>query len=350
MQQEKYVNEIRKFAENFYKYIDFSLAKLIEHILSYTYLPTKSEIARDLGIPPYTLSRKLSFLKYKGFLFGLHIDHYLLGLQKLVIISKDFINLDDVPKKFLGFYAPILLPFRGTLLMYYVPVTLDINEILSKIPNVGNYDVLQESIYSKPKLTIHFNFVRRDLEVNWDHLLEVVKGGDYFRDIASIYRGHLIKERPKFDLLDLIIIKELEKDPFKPLKDVADESKVNYPRILRHFNVHVSKVVRGFRLRVVPLPPEHSLYVAVRVVDDFSTLVRLANALSELIFTAGVHLSYSNVMYAFLVSDMRNFNELLKFLSSVTRSYEIYLLDRSRRVAFTVPYPEYSKYLRSWVA
>jgi len=353
------VDEIEKLAKNFYKYLDFATAKLIEHILSYDYLPLKTEIARDLDIPSYTLSRKLNYLKRLGVAFGVNIDFSAIGLRRLVVIVRSHIERDVVERedkfgKFLNFYAPILLPFQGTLLIYYIPASIDIYKIVSKlasivkdIKDISNYDIIIKSIYSRAKFTYHFDFIRKEFKVNWDRLYRlssestpVVKDIDELRTEDYKYS--------KFDLLDLLIIDQLEVDPFKHIASISKELDISYAKVLRHLKQHVSRVVKGFRLRLIPLPIGSSLYVCIRVEGSYNLLYKLANTLSELVFIAGIHLSPQNVMYVLAVITPDVLSSLTRFLSGFGVDYDVYLLDRTRRVAYTLPYTGYSKFLRGW--
>lgn len=344
-----FTEEMKKFADNFYRNLDFSLANLIEHILSYDYLPMKSDIARDLGIPSYTLSRKLGLLRKLGVAFSINIDFLSIGLNRLVIIVNDYLDLNtvqeyDVIGRFLCFYSPILLPFQGTLVVYYLPNMINVKDVISKFKNLVAFDVVNKSLYSKAKLTQHYDFTSKSFKIDWDRLYKLsYTSNTPYRNIDLSMYGSI-----KFDLLDLLIIKELEKDPFNHAMNISKELGVNYPKVLRHYNTHVSKIVKGFRLRLVPLPPENSLYVFIRVEGDYSLLCRIANALSELIFIAGIHLSFKGVMHIISVLDSETLNRLLKYLRDFKVDFNIYLLDRYRRIFYTIPYTEYSKFLRGW--
>ena len=357
----KIVDEIEELAKNFCRYLDFTTARLVEHILSYNYLPLKTEIAKDLGIPSYTLSRKLNYLKRLGVAFGVNVDFTAIGLRKFIVIVRNHIERDVVERedkfgKFLNFYAPILLPFQGTLLVYYIPASIDIYKILSKltplvrdVKDISNYDIITKSIYSRAKLTYHFDFIRREFRVDWDRLYRISsESTSTIKDTTDElygkdYRGF------RFDLLDLLIIDQLETDPFRQIVSISKELGVSYAKVLRHLKQHVSRVVRGFRLRLIPLPLGSSLYVCIRVEGSYNLLYRLANTLSELVFIAGIHLSPQNVMYILAVVTPDVLSSLTRFLSWFGVNYDVYLLDRTRRVAYTLPYTGYSKFLRGWV-
>lgn len=351
MSEVKNVEELRKYSFNFLKYINYSLAKLIEHILSYSYLPSKTEIAKDLGIPPYELSRRLSILRKLNFMLSINIDICAINLSRLIIISKSSINIEELTPnecgRFLNFYSPIILPFNGTLLIYYMPYGLDVSDFTSRLKNIVSYDVVVETLYSKAKLTEHFDFINKTFKVNWSRLHNLVD--EYLKRVDEVGIRDVRKcSKVKYDSLDLLIIKELEKDPFRPLVEISKELNINYAKILRHYNQHVSKIVKGFKLRAIPLPPEASLYIVLGVKSDSRVLNALAKALTELVHVGAIYLA-SNSMYIFLVCDQVLLNELIKFITNYVSNYDVYLLDRSRRVAFTIPYTEYSKFLRYWV-
>ncbi len=348
--RKNFVDEIKKLSNNFYKYLDFSLASLIEHILSYEHLPMKSEIAKDLGIPSYTLSRKLGFLRKLGVGFSINVDLNAIGLSRLIIILNESLELDEVLKgddvtgRFLAFYAPIILPFQGTMLAYYLPSTISVNDVISKFKNVVSHDISSTSIYSKAKLTQHFDFMDRTYKINWDRLYKLFYGGFTPHKVIDLN----LRRNVRFSFLDLLIIKELEKDPFNQVANISRELGISYSKVLRHYNVCISKIVKGFKLRLIPLPPESSLYTLIRVEGDYGSLCRLANTLSELPFIAGIYISFKGVMYVLAVMDPEILNNLLKYLKDLNVNYNTYLLDRSRRVSFTIPYTEYSKFSKSW--
>jgi hypothetical protein len=54
----------------------------------------------------------------------------------------------------------------------------------------------------------------------------------------------------QFDSIDLLIIKQLQKDANKSLKEIADELKLNYKKLAWHHNTHVvgRSLIRGYRV------------------------------------------------------------------------------------------------------
>ncbi|MDV3243807.1 MAG: winged helix-turn-helix transcriptional regulator [Nitrososphaerales archaeon] len=54
----------------------------------------------------------------------------------------------------------------------------------------------------------------------------------------------------RFDQVDLLIIKELQKDANKSLKEISDELGLNYKKLAWHYNTHVvgKRLLRGYRV------------------------------------------------------------------------------------------------------
>ena len=124
----KKASAVERNIEAFRKYFTPDLARILEIIQSYQGLPTISNLARTLNAHVSSVWYKIKRLRAGGFAFGADVDHYKLGLVKLLVFLDRMISTNDIPSTFLRYYAPIVP--RGLLLTYYLPLTYEIEDIL----------------------------------------------------------------------------------------------------------------------------------------------------------------------------------------------------------------------------
>ncbi|RLE83630.1 MAG: hypothetical protein DRJ41_04565 [Thermoprotei archaeon] len=335
-------SSVEENIQAFRKYFTQDLAKILEIMQSYQGLLTISDLARILGLQVSSVWYKIKRLRAGGFAFGADIDHYKLGLIKLLVFLDRIISINDIPSAFLRYYAPIVP--KGLFLIYYLPLNYDIDDILKLLPKtfLEQYWVIEETYYSRPKYTLYYDFNKRTIVFNW--LL-----------MEKRYReklGKVIFSKPeaptRIDLIDLLIAKELEKNPFISLRDIQVKIKMHginlkYSRILRHFKNHLlgRGVIRGIRLRLVPLPSEYNTLFIAKLRGDQKSLHALASTLLEHpSFTATYVAFKKNHVFIMGVVPFSEIVTLSAFMESIKGidEAEITLLDRNKRKAFTIPY------------
>lgn len=333
---------IEKNIEAFKRYFTPDLAKILEVIQAYQGLPTISDLARMLNAHVSSIWYKIKRLRAGGFAFGADIDHYRLGLVKLLVFLDRVISINDIPSAFLRYYAPIVP--KGLLLVYYLPLTYNIEDILRFLPKsfLEQYWVVEETYYSKPKYTLYYNFKEKNILFNWP-LME----NRYQEKLGKVAFAE--PETPsKIDLIDLLIAKELEKNPFISLREIQLKIRMHginlkYSRILRHFKNHLlgKSVIRGVRLRLIPLPSEYNTLFIARIQGNNLSLHALVSILLEhpAFTTANISFRRSQVFIAGVIpfSEIITLSAFIESLKGV-REVEIKLLDRERRMAFTIPY------------
>ena len=152
----------------------------------------------------------------------------------------------------------------------------------------------------------------------------------------------------RIDLIDLLIVKELEKNPFISLRDIQLKIRMHginlrYSRVLRHFKHHLLNkgVIRGIRLRLIPLPSEYNTLFIARVSGELTSLFSLVSVLLEhpAFTTANVSFKRNQVFIAGVIplSEVVTLTSFIESLKGI-REVEVKLLDRKRRIAFTIPY------------
>ena len=339
--QEK-TSAVERNIEAFRKYFTSDLAKILETIQSYQGLPTISDLARMLNAHVSSIWYKIKRLRAGGFAFGADVDHYKLGLVKLLVFLDRIVSTDEIPSTFLRYYAPVVP--KGLLLIYYLPLTYNIDDILKHLPKtfLEQYWVTEETYYSKPKYTLYYDFAEKHILFNWP-LMEK----RYYEKLGKVF---LVKpEMPsRIDLIDLLIVKELEKNPFVSLREIQAKIKMHginlrYSRILRHFKHHLLNrgVIRGIRLRLIPLPSEYNTLFVARVSGESTALFSLISTLLEhpAFTTANVSFKKNQIFIAGVIplSEVVTLTSFIESLKGI-RDVEVKLLDRKRRIAFTIPY------------
>ena len=333
---------VEKNIEAFRKYFTQDLAKILEIIQSYQGLPTISDLARMLNVHVSSIWYKIKRLRTGGFAFGADVDHYRLGLIKLLIFLDRVISPNDIPSTFLRYYAPIVP--KGLFLIYYLPLTYDIEDLLKYLPRtfLEQYWVVEETYYSKPKYTLYYDFSVKQIMFNWT-LMEK----RFYEKLGKVVFAK--PEAPsRIDLIDLLIVKELEKNPFISLRDVQLKIKmhginIKYSRVLRHFKNHLLNrgVIRGIKLRLIPLPTEYNTLFIARVEGVSTALFSLVSTLLEhpALSTANISFKKNQVFIAGVIplSEVVTLTSFMESLKGI-REVEVKLLDRKRRIAFTIPY------------
>ena len=333
---------IEKNIEAFRKYFTPDLAKILETIQSYQGLPTISDLARILNLHVSSIWYKIKKLRTGGFAFGADIDHYKLGLIKLLVFLSKVVSLEDIPRAFLRYYAPIVP--KGLFLVYYIPLAYNIENVLRLFPEplLEYYWVVEETYCSKPKYTLYYDFKERNIIFDWELMIR-----RYQEKLGKTIFSE--PEKPtKIDLIDLLIAKELEKNPFISLREIQSRIRMHginlkYSRILRHFKNHLLNrhVIRGIRLRLVPLPSEYNTLFIARVHGNFYALHALVSTLLEHpAFTiANISFREKQVFIGGVIpfSKIVTLASLMESLSGI-KEVDIKLLDREKRRAFTIPY------------
>lgn len=335
-------SSVRENIEAFKKHFTRDLAKVLEIMQAHQGLLTISDLARILGLQISSVWYKIKKLRAGGFAFGADIDHYKLGLIKLFVFLDRIISINDVPSAFLRYYVPVVP--KGLFLTYYLPLKYDIDDILKSLPKafLEHYWVIEETYHSRPKYTLYYDFDKKNIVFNW-----LLMEGRYKEKLGKVFFAK--PEAPtRIDLIDLLIAKELEKNPFMSLRDIQLRIKIHginlkYGRVLRHFRNHLLKrgVIRGIRLRLVPLPTEYNTLFIARLNGNQRSLHALISTLLE-------HPSFTGAGIAFeegevFIIGVIPFSEIITltaFLESINgvKEVEIKLLDRSKRRAFTIPY------------
>jgi hypothetical protein len=171
--------------------------------------------------------------------------------------------------------------------------------------------------------------------------------------------------RERFDMVDLLILKELQTDATRPLTEISAKLGVNYKKLAWHYTTHVTErqLIKSYRLNWMgtrydfelekALHRKHrylSLAVLVKNTSDYERmeLMSKSNRLPFLWFEAAGRHYYAD--FAFPIDSITEaFVYLESSLEAVKDRAEYYVLDSANALTFTMSYQLYDQDQKKWV-
>ncbi|MGD0476861.1 MAG: hypothetical protein ABSB29_01695 [Nitrososphaerales archaeon] len=168
----------------------------------------------------------------------------------------------------------------------------------------------------------------------------------------------------KFDYVDLLLIKELQMDANKSLKEISDKLKVNYKKLAWHYTTHViaRRLLNGYSVNWMGtrydygiekvLHRQHKYFAVVlmvRGVTEYETM-SLRQAVDRLPFlwSEAVGVNYF-CEFAFPVDFVvEGLQYLTETISAVKERAEIYVVDQSDAASFTISYGRFDQIRKKW--
>jgi hypothetical protein len=168
----------------------------------------------------------------------------------------------------------------------------------------------------------------------------------------------------KFDYVDLLIIKELQMDANKSLKEIADNLGINYKKLAWHHATHVGarKLLHGYTINWMGTRYDYAIeralhrkhrYFAVDLfakdVNEYETMT-LRQQMNRLPFLWGEAVGKN--YFAELVLPVDYVVEGLQYLgnaaSQVRERLTLYPMDQTEAARFTIPYKLYDSSGKRW--
>ncbi|RLG76698.1 MAG: hypothetical protein DRO14_03520 [Thermoprotei archaeon] len=164
----------------------------------------------------------------------------------------------------------------------------------------------------------------------------------------------------KFDTIDLLIIRELQRDPFASFQEVTANATEIARKLKLGINVTYKKVLKHFRRDIighelifnivpshVPLDYSNTVYSFISIHPKNGWSLAIYEVLSSHPFFVGCRVDCLGRVTGSLVlpqGEISNFNLFLENLRDlgVIEDWEVFVLDRVNRRAFTLPYDMYS--------
>ncbi len=332
------------------KLVNPQLVDFIEQLQSYEYIPEITRVAKDLSMHASSAWKLMNNLKRRGFLFSAVINLHRLGFEYIMLFYRKYLNLDKVFRGTLRFYYPVIP--RGTFLTYLAPrgeghlIPEAMGEALGVEPE-ATY-VVRYSITGKPDLKRYLDIATSTLTVDWDALVDSA-----IRRPRESVPKEVVKEF-RLDLIDLFIVKELEKDPFISLKkvtkrlneEVKPKPPVNYIRVLRHYKGRIEGrgITAGIKIRAMPVYRED--YVSFTAVLRGNTAV-LHKVGKELLihpfFNDAFYIPEEGVSLILGLVPSRELMNLSRFLDrlgaeGLVKDWDLKLMSFLDRKIYAIPY------------
>jgi len=168
----------------------------------------------------------------------------------------------------------------------------------------------------------------------------------------------------KFDYMDLLIVKELQKDANKSLKEISQSLEFDYKKLVWHYNTHVlgRGLIRGYSVNWMgtkydtnierALNRKHTYYALQLLVRNVtgSEMMRIRQKIDSLPFlwSEAAGKNYS----AELTFPVDHIVEGLQYIAHTMEDFreriEVYTVDQSAALSFTVPYALFDKETKKW--
>jgi hypothetical protein len=331
--------------------------------------PDVPEIARRLGqFKESVRYRYKEKILSKGIAVQGAVDHEKLGLKRLMLV----VDFADSYRS----YAPAILTamsevsfvvgFAKSLIGGEYVVHLSIpNELVGEVR--GFLQALKErDMFSRLDI-LEFDWFRiapmksefYDFDTGrWDFEWQNPSQQDYQ---AAAF---LPSNRAKFDYVDLLIIKELQMDANKSLKEMSEKLNINYKKLAWHHAAHVrsQKLLSGYTVNWMGtrydytlekvLHRKHRYFAIIYVVKDVNELeiMTLRQQIDRLPFlwseAAGKdYLAELAIPVDYVVEGLQYLGNAA---SGVRDRMSLHTIDQTEAARFTIPYSLYDPVAKKW--
>ncbi len=304
--------------------------------------------------------------------FTIDINYEYLDLKHIfVFIKNEFLEPYSIPLLDWIRLFTYTYNYPGTLIQYYAPIRY-IDRFIDELRDTygdGKAVItrIDDKMRSQPQLSREgplaaFYELRDDPEK---------EAAELRRELDSLTKRTVLnylqrKRRSKkhnvsMDLLDLLILRLLEKNAFINIRRVAQELPHTSRIVQRHFRNHVKQVIRGIYMKytyinqLVDFVALVSLYVNNSYADHIDFL---SNYLKSKNWVHGI--AYGNnstndepIIFIFTSIYKPNVIKLLELLNNyrkqdIINKYEILEIDMNKTQKYGIPYSNYDQYSRYW--
>lgn len=340
------------------------LVKLISEIG-----PNISEISRRLG--QFKESVRYRYKKKivdKGFSVRAAVDHEKLGLKHLVLVV-DFARecrgharavLTAMGELCYAVHFAKTLPDGHYLVMAAVPSEFmeDFGRFVQSLGNLGLFASVEtlefEWARNLPMKAEFYDFDVGRWDLDWSSLPK--------HDHNSA--DYLPAKPVKFDYVDLVILRELQKDANTTLTEIASQAGVNYQKLAWHYLTHVvgRGLIKSYGLNWMgtsydsglekALQRRHRYVEVVALVRDVNERERIelvadANSLPFLWFEAGGRNYYADFMFP-----TDDITEAFEYLSTTLAPFDgrcgWHIIDGLNAATFPIAYQLYDRESSRW--
>ncbi|MDG6926148.1 MAG: hypothetical protein JRN09_06300 [Nitrososphaerota archaeon] len=218
--------------------------------------PNISEIARQLGqFKESVRYRYKEKLLSKGFAVHVAIDHEKLGLKRVIMLVDFADQYKAIAQKMMavlsdqGYLVSFekVLPDGKYIVHCSVPEEClgDYRDLFTELEKKGMFKSLEFHTFqwfrNPPMKTNMYDFDEGVWDFDWSTEAKLDK------DVAA----QLPSNRERFDMIDLLILKQLQMDGNKTLAEMAESMGINYKTLTWHFRKHIQarKLIKGYVIK-----------------------------------------------------------------------------------------------------
>ncbi|HLQ06932.1 MAG TPA: hypothetical protein VK126_04195 [Nitrososphaerales archaeon] len=332
--------------------------------------PDVPEIARRLGqFKESVRYRYKEKILNKGFAVQAAVDHERLGLKRVMLVADFSETYKNYATAILTAMSEVsyVVSFAKSLIggEYVVNLSVpseligDVREFLLALKERGMFAKLEilEFDWARivPMKPDYYDFDTG----RWDFEWQNPAPQDYE---AAAY---VPSKRGKFDYIDLLIIKELQMDANKSMKEISEKLNINYKKLAWHHTAHVCgrKLLSGYTVNWMGTRYDYNLEKAlhrkhryfaidfmVKDTNEFESMT-LRHEMDRLPFlwAEGSGRNY----FAELAVPVDYVVEGLQYLGNTARGVKekmsLHAIDQTEAARFTIPYSLYDPAAKRWI-
>lgn len=317
-----------------------------------------AEIARRVGIPQESLRYRLKRMHSNPHIF-LRIAsttyHTNLGLKKAVVVLKAAPGLEQTlfeclkANEYWIYLCRCYGKFEGCLAVYTIPVEQSdkFERFIQKIKELGiatDSNIFWSTCFQPGTLTLGwFNKGKGEWGFHWDKWIEQLKN-------VSTNLPHTLIDPDCFhnyaDEIDVFILKELEKNATKTLKEIADMLEISLQKAHYHYKKHLveKKLLEGFEIFIHPHNSVCDMLFFFFDFHNYETMAKFTMSLLDKHFVRFVgKILNKHSLLATLYMPRTEFRKFVDKLSSLARmklvqNYDYVILDLKTGKRQTFPY------------
>lgn len=331
--------------------------------------PDIPEISRRLGqFKESVRYRYKEKILNKGFAVQANVDHERLGLRRVKVVL-------DFAKEYRRFSESILasmnelcylVGFAKTMPRGYHVASFSVpREFVDDLKSFLNA-MKEKGMFSRLDI-IDFDWIRfAPMKAEFYDFDTGIWDFDWTSKATSDFGSaqYMPSSSTKFDYVDLLLIKEFQMDANRSLKEISDKLKVNYKKLAWHYATHViaKHLLNGYSVNWMGtrydyeiekvLHRQHryfAVFLLVRDVTEYETM-SLRQAVDRLpyLWSEAVGGNYGcefSFPVDFVVEGLQYLTEAI---SAVKEKTEIYTVDQSEAVTFTISYSRFDQARKKW--
>ena len=316
-----------------------------------------TEVARKLGMPAETLRKRIKRLYTQSFLrFHINVNHAFLGLKKAIVFAEAVPGYEDALfealkiNDFWIFVSRCYGMFEGCVAIFVVPMESchlfeQFIDKLQKFRLAKRTEIFWSTyFYSINSRGKWFNKDKNSWQFNWTEWIEEIKE----KKVTSA----LLEPEPtivNIDRIDILILKELEKDARISFRKLAERLKISPQLVRYHYYNHIISrgLLKDFDVTFFHFGKNSDFSFFIFSFDEERNLIKFAASLMDKPFVKAIgKILNANQLYAYIYLPRPQLRNFLKALSKLIqegflKSYQYAIQDLTNSSRATIPFQCY---------